>query len=402
MAASPLPAARYHSLDALRATLMTLGLVLHTAINYTVTPIGVWPYKDPSTNIGFDLLFFFIHLFRMPAFFVTAGFFAALLYQRRGRSSMLRNRIRRVLLPLLMAYMTIIPFVILGFGFTIKGGGAAGWQEATHMLVTLSFWEYMSLAHLWFLYFLLVYYGLALLLLPLVRNLWKSLPARWQALATIQVSRHRALPVFSLLTMLTLLPMKEPVLDAYTSWIPDPEILVAYAVFFGYGWLLYRQRENLEFFKAHWKAYLGAGLGVCVVFSLFLLPNPLSQSLTGSLLAKGLSALSVWLLIFASLGLFIRFFKDPHPIIRYLSDASYWIYLVHLPVVVVMVGVMASLPLSAGVKFSGVLVITLLVTLSSYHYLVRSTAVGVLLNGRRYPKALPPLKAEEAEKPVLT
>ncbi len=58
--------------------MMLLGLVLHTALNYMVFPnADSWPYKDAQTSTAFDILVAFIHAFRMPTFFVIAGFFAA-------------------------------------------------------------------------------------------------------------------------------------------------------------------------------------------------------------------------------------------------------------------------------------------------------------------------------------
>jgi hypothetical protein len=42
-----------------------------------------------------DLLVALIHAFRMPVFFIVAGFFAAMLVQRRGRSGLLKHRFRR-------------------------------------------------------------------------------------------------------------------------------------------------------------------------------------------------------------------------------------------------------------------------------------------------------------------
>src|SRR5688572_10278032 len=98
--ASP-SALRYHSLDALRASMMRLGLVLHSAVSYVVFPLGpAWPYKDPNTSTLFDILVFVIHLFRMPVFFVAAGFFGALLMERGGPGAFFANRVKRVLLPL--------------------------------------------------------------------------------------------------------------------------------------------------------------------------------------------------------------------------------------------------------------------------------------------------------------
>ncbi len=84
---------RMHALDGLRATMMLLGLVLHTAVSYTTVSLGAaWPYDDPATTVVADLGTLFIHVFRMPIFFVLAGFFAAMLYLRRGAAGLIRNR----------------------------------------------------------------------------------------------------------------------------------------------------------------------------------------------------------------------------------------------------------------------------------------------------------------------
>ena len=46
-----------------------------------------------------DACIWFLHLFRMPLFFVVAGFFAAMLVARRGIGGLFRNRVRRIALP---------------------------------------------------------------------------------------------------------------------------------------------------------------------------------------------------------------------------------------------------------------------------------------------------------------
>ena len=77
---------RIHALDSLRAIMMLLGVVLHTAITYSkIDYSGAWSLKDiNSTSLIMDYIVFVIHNFRMPIFFVVAGFFGALLFFERG------------------------------------------------------------------------------------------------------------------------------------------------------------------------------------------------------------------------------------------------------------------------------------------------------------------------------
>jgi peptidoglycan/LPS O-acetylase OafA/YrhL len=86
----------------------------------------------------------------------------------------------------------------------------------------------------------------------------------------------------------------------------------------------------------------------------------------------------------------VRFLSREDARVRYVADASYWIYLVHLPVVVALQVLVGHLPLHWTVKFPLVLVVAFAVLLGSYRYLVRATFIGGLLNGRRYPRAATP------------
>ena len=107
-------------------------------------------------------------------------------------------------------------------------------------------------------------------------------------------------------------------------------------------------------------------------------------------------ATASWLLVFGLIGLFRRHFHHPSPTWRYLSDASYWFYLIHLPVIFFIEIPLAALPLFWPIKVTLVAAATLAILLPSYHYLVRPTIIGMVLNGRRYP-----IKAMETAKPHL-
>jgi hypothetical protein len=79
---------------------------------------------------------------------------------------------------------------------------------------------------------------------------------------------------------------------------------------------------------------------------------------------------------------------------RYLADSSYYLFLAHLPLVFFLQVVFAKVPLHWTVKFPLIFTIALTVLLVSYHYWVRPTFIGALLNGRKYPrrKVLGPAK----------
>ena len=58
--------------------MMFLGIYLHVVVGYTGD--GRWPYIDPHPTHGINITLGVIHSFRMPAFYVMAGFFGALLW----------------------------------------------------------------------------------------------------------------------------------------------------------------------------------------------------------------------------------------------------------------------------------------------------------------------------------
>ena len=89
---------RLHALDHLRAAMMWLGIVLHVCVVYMASPSPLPWHDDQSTPLA-DLLVAGIHAFRMPLFFILAGFFVALLVQQRGLAGMAWHRLRRLGLP---------------------------------------------------------------------------------------------------------------------------------------------------------------------------------------------------------------------------------------------------------------------------------------------------------------
>ena len=72
-----------------------------------------------------------------------------------------------------------------------------------------------------------------------------------------------------------------------------------------------------------------------------------------------------------------------------MSDASYWLFIMHMPVVVGLQVAFLKVPLPALAKVPIVLAISVVILTISYDVMVRPTWIGALLNGRRYPRRLP-------------
>ena len=375
--------ARYHALDSLRAAMMSLGLVLHAACNYMVSPSeGSWPYRDRHGSFLFDLLVLVIHQFRMPTFFVMAGFFGALLYQRRGPARMAANRARRVLLPLALFWPPLFLLVSFAFAFALTGGGRQGLALAWQYLTTGAFLQRLSLIHLWFLYDLLLLYAAALALAALARRL----PAAWRQAFLGDFARAAfsgwGLLLVALLTALPLSRMPLGMLESNGTLLPPPRILTAYGLFFAFGWFTYFRPGLVDrFARRPWLCLLL----VLPFFLAYLVLLAARQP--GAILPRAvLSSLASWLFVFGLTGLFVRHARRPSPLGRYLADASYWIYLVHLPITIAMAGVLAPLDWPATLKFLVNLAVTAALTVASYHLLVRPTPIGTLLNGRRHTR----------------
>ncbi|MDP6208300.1 MAG: hypothetical protein QGG01_08345, partial [Roseibacillus sp.] len=75
----------------------------------------------------------------------------------------------------------------------------------------------------------------------------------------------------------------------------------------------------------------------------------------------------------------------------YVSDASYWMYLAHLPLIMILQALVSASPLPGLVKFTLICLVSFAFLLLTYRYLVRYTIIGTMLNGKkvRMPRLSP-------------
>lgn len=377
---------RYHAFDALRATMMILGVALHSATCYSTYP-GVWWVKDPATSVSADVFLIFLHAFRLPAFFVMSGFFAALLVAKRGWQGFLENRAARLGLPFILCMLVCYPLLKFGSGYGYFVQRQAGALEVAWRWFTDGRLEReIEPMHLWFLETLMLCSMAALAVQP-----WLERVLRGEWFGRLITSRW-AVVALAPLTGLTLLTTEFGVLDTPHSFAPNWHVVLAYAVFFAVGWGLYLHRGRLEEMRRGGWGLVGLALvtGLAMCWGLDRQASDRAVKHLPEFVITALAAgATAWLMILGLMRVYLRKASEPAPVVRHLSDSAYWLYLMHPAVLLAVQIPMMKLGWPAEAKMVAGFLLAMPVLLWTYDRWVRPTWVGVVLNGRRYASGWP-------------
>ena len=125
-----------------------------------------------------------------------------------------------------------------------------------------------------------------------------------------------------------------------------------------------------------------------------LLAFPVGLATVGENLPESARAVSAvmqaayaWLMCFGTIGLFKLVASKERYWVRYMSDASFWLYLWHLPLVAASQLLVRGWPINVHLKFLLIVAAAVAILLVVYQLGVRYTWVGTMLNG---PRARPP------------
>lgn len=547
IAATPRPDRR-HDLDALRAVAMLLGIGLHAALSFIEFP---WLMRDTQREPALAVVVLAIHGFRMPLFFFLSGYFSAMLQRSRGTGGLLKHRAGRVLLPLLLACVTILPatwgisigamsgrpsdgaddpardvwtaaahgdrdavraqvvagasldapdpmsrrsplaWAVIGdqldvvddllaagadpnarygerqtalhtaavfgkaeatqrllsagaevnardahgqtpldslekdqratesiafvLGVSIdfdavvadrervraslaEVGGVSGREHATDGdafagagNVAGALVDFPIFQHLWFLSFLCwLIVGYAIVASTIGRIPRLRVPS-------ILVATPLCLLWLVPLTMLTQSVMHDGGAkpgfgaDLSAGLLPMPHVLAHYAIFFGFGAMVFARPGATRGLGRGWWLMLPIAAALFPLAFVSELRLPAGSELAGSedtrhLIATVTVVVYAWLMVLGLMGLFERLLNRERPWVRYVSDSSYWLYLLHLPLILGGQALLRTVQLPALAKLALLIVVTTAILLATYRYGVRYTWIGRLLNGRRTPR----------------
>lgn len=389
---------RLDYLDAARSFALILGIVFHASISFMPIFIG-WAVMDISTNDSVPWFMLVSHSFRMALFFLVAGFFSHMTFHKLGLAGFLKSRLLRIAIPLVIGWLLLRPLLVSAWimgAESMRGETniANALLEGVKRLGQLPN-EFLIGTHLWFLYYLLLICSIALVLHHLIglhqpsKN--KLTPLIDRATAWLCHSRF-AILVLCIPSAAALWFMDHWGIDTPDkSLIPHIPVTVLYSVFFVFGWLLQRQPSLIDgFVTVSWDKLMLCIFAIAATITLSSYERSWGhpQYIWLKVCFVVNYAIMMWTLVSLTLGLCKRLFKGPSEFVRYISDSSYWLYLIHLPLVIWLQIAFAELPSYWLIKLLSISAITIFISIVIYDAAVRSTFVGAVLNGKRKPRVL--------------
>jgi len=385
---------RLHALDAVRGFALLLGIVFHATISFVPAPAQIWIVEDSHRSTALAMLFFIIHVFRMTTFFLIAGFFAHMSFHRRGAKAFIGDRLKRVGLPLLLGWPLVyaaIHAVVVWAAISANGG-----HLPTTPQPPWPTFPKFPLTHLWFLYVLLELYAGVVILRAGVAVIDRTGRVRLIIDRLVSLAMHSALAPVVLALPLAVAFAVDPkwlmwfgVPTPDSSFVTNPVALIAFGAAFSFGWLLHRQPELLRILEWRWALNLCLAIALCAASLAIAGMTPQLTPIrdgVAALAGAGCYALATWTATFAVIGLALRFLSGFSPTRRYIADASYWLYLIHLPIVMALQVAVSGLDRPWPAKFAAILAVALPLMFASYQLLVRYSFIGAVLNGRRAPR----------------
>lgn len=359
--------ARRAEFDWLRVLALGMLMVFHSALGFSTWP---WHVGDPHKSVVLDTFLDFLLRWRVALVFIVSGAALMLALGRHPPRAILRERLRRLGIPLLFGILVVVqPQVYLE---RVQRGQFHGsyLDFLPHIADGIYPAGNLSWHHLWFMPYVL---ALTAILVPLF--LWaRSATARRQLDPLVQAAAERHLH------WLLLIPL------ALIQWLlrlqggDDHTFLTD-----GHGWLEFAVLMMLGGVLAQWRQVLAAiqneryillVVGIAAYVSLRGLwpsigedPTPLPAS--EAVAWATLSALNLMCWTLAALAFLTRRFRTGSPALTYFTEAALPVYILHQTLIVFAVVHLRAVDWPLGLKIAFTLCFAVTVSLALHELVIR-------------------------------
>jgi glucan biosynthesis protein C len=369
---------RRADVDWLRVLATYLLFVFHAGMVFSPAPF--YHVRNGELSMVLLVVTGFIGLWHMPLFFLLAGWSIVASLRTRGDEGFVRERLLRLGVPLLLGCVFMMPaikYLELSSGLDLNHRGlfvSPALQEGFRRVIpdglpemapfSEGFAQFLptfytrldrfTWAHLWFVAYLLTF---TLLYRPLVRRVLAS--REWRRPAVVWVY---APFVPLVLAQVLLRPHWPGIQNLYDDWAN----VAYYSTFLLAGVVLARHPALETIVVAERRRTLGIAVATTLVLLLVVL-----GVITNPLVPLAGSAVAAWCFVLTLLG-HARAWRLPDgPVLAYLAESAFPVYVLHQLAVVVIGYQVVGLAWGVAAKFVVLVVASLAATLATYHLIVR-------------------------------
>lgn len=316
---------KLYFLENLRTFLIFLVVLVHAGVVYESSGLMApfWIVDDPATSDLPGLVNLILDIFVMATIFFVSGFLAPSSLERQGTGRFLASKVRRLIVPWLIAVFTLMPVYKVIF-LSSRGFPQENWTTYFHFSNGM-----LSMSWLWFLPVLFLFDATYALLRKL--NLpTEKIPFSLAAAVVFAVGF-----VYSYIVSVL----------GWIGWTKTPlidfqnERLLPYFLVFLLGSLASRRgvfdtkRRNMKLYIAvNATAWIPINIYVITVLNYIISPGE-------SLISEGADLLLLWssfhlsllALLYCAVMTFKYFFDKQGPIGAALGSSSYGVYIIHIP-----------------------------------------------------------------------
>lgn len=360
----PKPVQRRYDLDWLRVLAFAAVFFYHCGRFFNSSG---WHIKNAETSLVADILTGIFDLWGMPLLFAISG--ASIFFALRpgGAGRFLRERVTRLLVPLVFGILVLAPPQIY-------------LERLTHGEFQGNFFQFLPRffdgdfawtgVHLWYLEYLFLF---TLVLTPLF--IWLKQPSGQRVLAGLSRFTARPAAIYLWAIPLALIVILTDPFGLRGEGLPESLLrLVVYPLPLVYGFLIFADEGIQQTIIRQRRLALILALAFTPlppIVTLALTEWGWKPGLAGFVLVMALAMLLAWWYILAVLGYGMRYLTASRARLAYANEAVLPFYILHQPVILLIGYFVIPLALPIAVKYLIIAPLAFGITLGLYEYGVR-------------------------------
>jgi glucan biosynthesis protein C len=377
----PTPEGRRYDLDWLRAIAILILLYFHTGMLFNTWG---WHIKNNETSDHFNYWMIWLHFWRMPLLLFISGAGTYMALGKRTPGQFVRERARRLIIPLIFGMLVIVPPQIY-FEHIREYDGYWDFYKTVFQFVPYPKGSF-SWHHLWFIAYLFFF---SLLALPFLTFLRSSRSLRFRSgVGKVLANPMGLLLIPAIIILITQLLLRPYFPNETHGLVDDWAYFAFYFCFFLFGMTCYANPELWNAIGKNRRWLLMATLLILVPFYITyfhfrkVVQLPWTDR-TVEIIFDVISLFLSWFTVVTVIAFGQHHLNRNHPILSRLGEGTYPFYILHQTVIISIGYYLCQLDWSIGAKFWAVSTLTLVSCLAFYFLVIRPFNIMRFLFGMK-------------------